>query len=400
LFAKRLNDKNILIGITAGIAAYKTASLIRLFKQQGFMVRCIMTPNARDFISPLVVATLSEYPVGIEFWNTQNDTWNNHVEYALWADVFIIAPCTANTLAKMANGQADNLLLATYLSMKSKTVVAPAMDLDMYAHPTTQRNLSQLIQDGVLIIDAESGFLASGLHGKGRMAEPQTIIEIVQQRIGNELAGQKILVTAGPTSEPIDPVRTITNRSSGKMGFAIAEQLARNGALVTLIAGTKINLVHPNILAIEITTAQELFNQVQKYWTDMDGGIFCAAVADYTPEQPSDQKIKKQNDSLTIHLVKTPDSLLWAGTNKRPNQVAVGFALETNNILEHAREKLIKKNLNFIVVNSPQNGVTGFEANTNQISILDNHNKTTHFELKTKQQVAKDIVDYYKNYTP
>jgi len=398
-----LNGKHILIGITAGIAAYKVALLIRMFKENGAQVKCVMTPKSCDFISPLVVSTLSENPVGIEFWNKENGTWTNHVEYALWADVFVVAPCTATTLAKMVNGQADNLLLAVYLSMKTKAVIAPAMDLDMYAHPTTKRNLQQISKDGVCVIEAESGFLASGLHGKGRMAEPSIIFEIVSLELQKsyELKGKKILVTAGPTHEMIDPVRMITNKSSGKMGFAIAKQLAQQGAEVFLITGAKqIEINHPKIHVIKIVTAQELFTQVKKYWTEMNAGIFCAAVSDYAPEYIADQKIKKQESTLTLKLVKTPDSLLWAGQNKTQDQILIGFALETENIYKHATEKLTKKNLNFIVVNSPKDGETGFDTDTNQVFILDNHNKTTHFELKTKQQVAQDIITYYKNYQP
>jgi len=396
-----LKDKKILIGITGGIAAYKIPMLIRLLKQEGAMVRCIMSPKATDFVSPLVLSTLSENPVGIEFWNKQDGTWSNHVEYALWADLFLVAPCTANTLAKIAHGQADNLLLASYLSVKTKTMVAPAMDLDMYAHPSTKRNLEQIKKDGAIIIPAEFGFLASGLKGYGRMAEPETILQEVKNILSenNELKGQKILVTSGPTSEAIDPVRILTNRSSGKMGRAIAETLAKQGADVTFISSIiSAENNYPNIRQIKITSACELFEEVQKHWPNMDAGIFAAAVADYRVQFPQQQKIKKTEEILTLNLIKNPDVLFWAGENKTPNQQLIGFALETNDAIEHAREKLIKKKLSFIVINTPIEGQSGFDSDTNKITILDDHNKLTHFELKTKQQVAEDIVTYYKNY--
>lgn len=396
-----MQNKRILLGITGGIAAYKIAFLIRSLKKEGAEVKCIMTPASCDFISPLVVATLSGNPVGIEFWNKSDGSWANHVEYGLWADLFVIAPATANSLSKMANGSCDNLLLATYLSNKSKTMIAPAMDLDMYAHPATRRNLEQLQKDGVQIIPAESGFLASGLEGEGRMAEPDTILKHIRAELNSseELAGKKILVTAGPTYEAIDPVRFIGNHSSGKMGFALAELLAAKGAAVTLISGpSNLKAEHPGIQVINITSAEELFHAVREYWGEMDGGIFSAAVADYRPKELAAEKIKKKEEELSFQLVKTPDSLKWAGENKQKHQVLAGFALETTNALEHGKEKLDKKNLDFIVINSPEKGKTGFGSDTNRVSILDNHNKLTNFELKTKQQVAEDIITYYINY--
>jgi phosphopantothenoylcysteine decarboxylase/phosphopantothenate--cysteine ligase len=394
-------NKRILLGITGGIAAYKIAFLIRLLKKEGAEVKCIMTPASCDFISPLVVATLSENPVGIEFWNKADGLWNNHVEYGLWADLFVIAPATANSLAKMATGSCDNLLLATYLSNKSKTMIAPAMDLDMYVHPTTKRNLEQLEKDGVKIIPAESGFLASGLEGEGRMAEPETIFKHIRKELSasEELTGQKILVTAGPTYEAIDPVRFIGNHSSGKMGFEIAEYLAEKGASVTLISGPTTNTPnHPNIVLTKITSADDLLLAVQKCWNEMDAGIFSAAVADYKPKNISNEKIKKNEDELTLQLIKNPDVLKWAGEHKKENQTLVGFALETTNLIEYGKEKLKKKNLNFIVINQPESGKTGFGSDTNQITILDNHNNLTNFELKSKSEVAKDIVKYLINY--
>ena len=403
-----MQGKRILLGITGGIAAYKIAFLIRILKKSGAEVKCIMTPASSDFISPLVVSTLSENPVGIEFWNKQDGSWNNHVEYGLWADVFIIAPLTANTLSKMATGSCDNLLLATYLSMKAKTIVAPAMDLDMYAHSATVRNLAQITADGVEIIPAEEGELASGLTGTGRMAEPETIADAIQRFFANShesktsdslaLKGKKVLVTAGPTYENIDPVRFIGNYSSGKMGFAITEKLLAEGAEVTLIAGpTKLTLEHPNLLLIPVRSAQEMFEAVQKEWDSSDIGIFSAAVADYRPAEIATEKIKKLDEELSIRLVKNPDILKWAGTTKS-KQILVGFALETNDLEANARKKLDAKHLNFIVMNTLSDEGAGFGHNTNKISILDDHNNLKSFELKTKNQVAVDIIEYLKNY--
>ncbi|HNS42015.1 MAG TPA: bifunctional phosphopantothenoylcysteine decarboxylase/phosphopantothenate--cysteine ligase CoaBC [Taishania sp.] len=393
-----MHNKRILLGITGGIAAYKIAFLIRLLKNEGAEVKCIMTPASCDFISPLVVATLSGNPVGIEFWNKADGTWNNHVEYGLWADVFVIAPATANTLAKMATGACDNLLLATYLSNKSKTIIAPAMDLDMYAHPTTSRNLEQLQKDGVKIIPAESGFLASGLEGQGRMAEPETILNCIKAEVctTNELEGKHILVTAGPTYEAIDPVRFIGNHSTGKMGYEIAEALALKGAMVHLVSGpSTLSVKHPAITKTAVTSAQEMLAFVQENWNKMDGGIFSAAVADYRPKTVAQEKIKKKEGELTLELVKNPDILLWAGEHKEKHQLLVGFALETTNSVAYGTEKLNKKNLDFIVINEPVEGKTGFGAPTNQVILLDNHNNLTKFELKSKSQVANDIVNYY-----
>ncbi|NRA12524.1 MAG: bifunctional phosphopantothenoylcysteine decarboxylase/phosphopantothenate--cysteine ligase CoaBC, partial [Crocinitomicaceae bacterium] len=300
--------KRILLGITGGIAAYKIAFLIRLLKKSGAEVKCILTPASSDFISPLVVSTLSENPVGIEFWNKEDGTWNNHVEYGLWADIFVVAPLTANSLSKMANGSSDNLLLATYLSMKTKTLVAPAMDLDMYAHPTTKRNLDLLVQYGVGIIPAESGELASGLSGEGRMADPEKIQQAIQDyfeaQLEEEFKGKKVLVTAGPTFESIDPVRFIGNYSSGKMGYRIAEELLSRGAHVVLVSGpTKEELVHDNLIFLPIKSADEMLLTVQSHWKDCSYGIFSAAVADYRPKSIAIQKIKKNDDELSIELI-------------------------------------------------------------------------------------------------
>ena len=399
-----MQGKRILLGITGGIAAYKIAFLIRILKKRGAEVKCIMTPASSDFISPLVVATLSENPVGIEFWDKKTGVWTNHVDYGLWADVFVVAPLTANTLAKMAAGVCDNLFLATYLSMKCPTIVAPAMDLDMYAHPTTHRNLDQLIRDGVTIIPAESGQLASGLEGEGRMAEPETIVEAIDRFFNKTeatkaLNGQKVLITAGPTYEAIDPVRFIGNHSSGKMGFALAQACLNQGAEVILISGpTQETLSHPNLTRISIVSAEELFAQVKEFWETCSIGIFSAAVADYRPEVQANQKIKKSEEHLQLSLVKNPDVLSWAGSVKKDTQLLIGFALETTNLLENATDKLTRKNLDIIVMNTLEDEGAGFGHATNKIALLDAHNNFTKFELKSKLAVAKDIVTYLINY--
>ncbi len=362
-----------------------------------------MTPASSDFISPLVVATLSGNPVGIEFWDKKDGTWNNHVEYGLWADVMVIAPLTANTLSKMAQGACDNLLLATWLSMKSNTLVAPAMDLDMYAHPSTKENLARLTSFGIEIIPATSGELASGLEGEGRMAEPTAILASIQAYFERQLdpwfVGKKALITAGPTYEPLDPVRFIGNHSSGKMGIALANALAEKGMEVQLVLGpTNESIVHERVNVTNVKSANEMFVAVKKHWNSCDLGVFSAAVADYRPAAPADQKIKKSEDALTIELIKNPDLLLWAGQNKKETQLLVGFALETENLQENGRKKLEKKNLNCIVLNTLQDSGAGFGVDTNKISILDNHNNLQEFELKSKTEVAADIVEYVKNY--
>jgi phosphopantothenoylcysteine decarboxylase/phosphopantothenate--cysteine ligase len=398
-----MRGKRILLGITGGIAAYKIAFLIRLLKKSGAEVKCIMTPASSDFISPVVVSTLSENPVGIEFWDKNDGTWNNHVEYGLWADLFIIAPLTANTLSKMANGSCDNLLLATYLSMRAKTLVAPAMDLDMYAHATTQRNLKQLENDGVHVIPAESGALASGLEGEGRMAEPEIILASIEYHLNRAfeaiLDRRSVLITAGPTFEALDPVRFIGNHSSGKMGYRIADELSSMGAEVILISGpTQQKVRNRDIEVIQVSTADQMFKEVKKLWPMSDFGIFSAAVADYKPKEQEIKKIKKNKEELSIDLVRNPDILKWAGDHKSNQQTLVGFALETNDLLENGRKKLISKNLDFIVLNTLQDKGAGFGVDTNKISILDSHNNLEEFELKPKAEVAKDIVSYLKTY--
>lgn len=396
-----MQGKRILLGISGGIAAYKIASLIRLLKKSGAEVKCILTPASCDFISPLTVATLSKNPVGIEFWDKNDGTWSNHVDYGLWADVFLIAPLTANTLHKLAHGGCDNLLLATYLSMRCPVIVAPAMDLDMYVHPTTKRNLKILEEDGVQIIPAESGELASGLIGQGRMVEPETLFNVLESffTTSKELEGKKFLITAGPTYESIDPVRFIGNHSSGKMGYAIAENILKKGGEVVLISGpTKIELQHENLLLIRVQSAEDMLKEVQRYWQSVEVGIFSAAVADYRPLKAADQKIKKSEDHLTIDLVKNPDILGWAGIEKKSHQLLIGFALETNDGKSYAQDKLQHKNLDFIVLNSLEDKGAGFGHDTNKISILDNNNNFTSFELMSKANVAEDIVKYMKSY--
>jgi len=391
-----MKGKRILLGITGGIAAYKIAFLIRLLKKKEAEVRCIMTPASCDFISPLTIATLSENPVHIEFWNQSNGAWTNHVDLGMWPDLFLIAPLTANTLAKLVHGQSDNLLTATYLSAKSPIFIAPAMDLDMYAHPSTTRNLNQLESDGIQLIPAEFGELASGLVGQGRMAEPETIVQYLEDffQRGNQLEGEIILITAGPTYENIDPVRFIGNRSSGKMGYAIAKRALEFGAEVILISGpTQEKLVHEKLKLIHIESADELFAEVQKNWITSSIGIFSAAVADYKPAEQATQKIKKNADEMTIRLVKNSDSLRWAGSTKKSEQILIGFALETQHALENGKSKLERKNLDLIVINTLEDIGAGFGGETNKILLLDKHNKLTQFELKSKQAVAVDILE-------
>jgi phosphopantothenoylcysteine decarboxylase/phosphopantothenate--cysteine ligase len=390
-----MQGKRILLGISGGIAAYKIAYLIRILKKQGAEVRAIMTPASSDFISPLVVSTLSENPVHIEFWNKETGAWTNHVELALWADVLLIAPTTANTLAKLASGICDNLLLASYFSMKGKTIIAPAMDLDMYQHPTVNRNMETLLSDGVSIIPATEGALASGLEGQGRMEEPENIAAYLNDFFLSErtLESKCILITAGPTYEAIDPVRFIGNHSSGKMGYEIAASCLSMGHHVVLVSGpTQLSLTHPNLQLIQVRSAQEMLEAVQEHWKTCDLGIFSAAVADYRPAQVETQKIKKQADEFSLNLLKNPDILSWASANRSKEQKVVGFALETNNAKEFALDKLVRKNLDFIVLNEYVKDVSGFQAETNKITIFDKDKTTFEFSLKSKKEVAKDIL--------
>ena len=391
-----MQGKHILIGVTGGIAAYKTAYLIRDLVKRGAEVKVIMTEKAKAFITPLTLATLSKNPILVDFFDPTNGAWNSHVSLGLWADAYIIAPATANTIAKMAHGIADNLLTTAYLSARCPIFVAPAMDLDMYAHPTTQENISYLKGKGVNIIDAGSGFLASGLEGKGRMAEPEEISNFVADYFSasKDLAGKKVLITAGPTYEKIDPVRFIGNHSTGKMGYALAEECAARGAKVSLVSGpVQIKAKHPNINTISVTSAEEMYNTANAEFEDSNICILCAAVADFKPETQADQKIKREKDDLVIRLKPTQDIAASLGAKKREDQVMVGFALETNNEAENAQGKLKRKNLDFIVLNSLKDANACFGYDTNKITIIEKDGTTKAFELKSKTEVAKDIID-------
>ncbi len=396
-----MQTKRILLGITGGIAAYKIASLVRLLIKSGAEVRCIMTPASCDFITPLTLATLSKNEVIQDFWDEGTGEWANHVELGMWPDVFLIAPVTASSMSKMVHGQSDNVLMATYLSAKCPVIVAPAMDLDMYKHPTTSENLKALSAHGVDIIPPNSGELASGLEGEGRMAEPEEIHNYLNDFFskGKDFVGKKVLITAGPTHEAIDPVRFIGNHSSGKMGVALAKSFLKRGAEVTLVLGpSKENCEHPNLTLKRVVSAEEMLEMVQKSWKSSDIGVFSAAVADYRPKKNADQKIKKNSDELTVELVKNPDILKWAGENNSAHQVLIGFALETENERVNAKGKLEKKNLDIIVLNSLNDSGAGFAHNTNKIAIFDKHNNSQDFELTSKKVVAENILDYFKNF--
>lgn len=392
-----LSGKNILLGISAGIAAYKTASLVRLFIKAGANVKVVLTPASKEFITPLTLSTLSKNPVYSSFFNEddENAVWNNHVELGLWADYLLIAPATANTLSKMANGVCDNLLLATYLSAKCPVYFAPAMDLDMYKHPSTIQSLDILKRYGNIIIPATSGELASGLVGEGRMAEPEDIVTFMENDILNKLPlrDKKVLITAGPTYEAIDPVRFIGNHSSGKMGFEIAKAAANFGAQVFLIHGpTHQRVNHSLIKTIAVTNADEMYKACHNYFGEVDIAILSAAVADYKPKVIASQKIKKEDATLSIELEKTKDILTSLGEIKN-NQFLVGFALETNNELENAKAKLKKKNLDLIVLNSLNDKGAGFITETNKVTFIDNKNEIIEFNLKPKSEVAIDLLN-------
>jgi phosphopantothenoylcysteine decarboxylase / phosphopantothenate---cysteine ligase len=389
------NNKNILIGVSGSIAAYKSALLVRLFVKKGANVKVIMTDAAKEFITPLTLSTLSKNPALSEFTKNESGEWNNHVDLGLWADVFIIAPASANTLAKMANGICDNLLLATYLSARCKVYVAPAMDLDMFKHPTTVANLKKIQSFGNGIIQPGNGELASGLHGEGRMAEPEEIVSFLENELSKQLpfSKKKVLITAGPTYESIDPVRFIGNHSTGKMGFAIAEEFANQGAEVTLVCGpNSLKTIHKNIQRIDITSAEELYNASLKAFKTADIAVLSAAVADFKPATLATQKIKKSSGTKTIELVPTKDTLAELGKLKKVKQLLVGFALETENEIANAKIKIKKKNLDLIVLNSLNDKGAGFKTDTNKIAIIDKYNKITKFELKSKTEVAQDII--------
>ncbi len=392
-----LRSKNILLGISAGIAAYKTASLVRLFVKSGAHVRVVMTPSAKEFVTPLTLSTLSDHPVLSDFTdeNDDNAVWNNHVELGLWADLFVVAPATANTLSKMASGNSDNFLIATYLSAKCPVYFAPAMDLDMYKHPTTKNALDKLQSYGNILIPSAFGELASGLVGMGRMAEPETIMETIEQHLleGLPLYGKKILVTAGPTHEAIDPVRYIGNHSSGRMGFEIANTAAQLGAEVILISGpTHYKALYDSIQTIPITSARDMYDAAHQYFKGVDAAILSAAVADYRPKFPAVSKLKKKSSSLVLELEKTEDVLASLGEIKE-KQLLIGFALETENEVANAIKKLKAKNLDLIILNSLNDDGAGFGGYTNKISIIDKDLNQTNYPLKSKSEVADDIIN-------
>ena len=396
-----LSGKKILLGITAGIAAYKTASLVRLFIKLGAEVKVIMTPASKNFITPLTLSTLSKNPVHSTFYSKEdeNELWNNHVELGLWADYMLIAPATANTLSKMANGTCDNLLLATYLSAKCLVYFAPAMDLDMYKHPSSIESLNKLQRFNNILIPATSGELASGLIGEGRMAEPEDIVSFIEKDIRSKLPlkGKKVLVTAGPTYEAIDPVRFIGNHSSGKMGFAIASAAANLGAEVYLISGpSNQQIKHSLVHRVDVVSAEEMYDASHIYFKDVDIAILSAAVADYKPKNSASQKIKKTDTTLELSLSPTKDILASLGAIKK-HQYLVGFALETNNEIENAKGKLKRKNLDAIILNSLQDKGAGFAKDTNKITIIDKEFNEKSFKLKSKVAVAKDIMNEIVN---
>jgi phosphopantothenoylcysteine decarboxylase/phosphopantothenate--cysteine ligase len=391
-----LKDKNILLGITGSIAAYKAAIIVRLLVKEGAEVKVIMTPLAKEFITPHTLATLSKNPILVDFFNPENGNWNSHVELGLWADLYLIAPATANSIAKMANGIADNLLLTSYLSARCPVMIAPAMDLDMLNHPASQKNLNILRSFGNLIIEPAYGELASGLEGKGRMEEPEKIVgEIIKYfESGKKLKGEKILVTAGPTYEAIDPIRFIGNHSSGKMGYAIAEVLAEQGANVELVSGpVNVKVQNKNITVSKVVSAREMHQLCLKLFPSCDAAILAAAVADYAPLKPSDKKIKRTKDNMIIELKVNPDIAADLGKIKKQNQVLSGFALETDDAVQNAKLKLKDKNFDFIILNVLSEAGVGFNTDTNKISIINKDNKIQSFELKDKKAVANDIAE-------
>ncbi|MEO3407208.1 bifunctional phosphopantothenoylcysteine decarboxylase/phosphopantothenate--cysteine ligase CoaBC [Mucilaginibacter sp. CAU 1740] len=391
-----LKDKNIVLGVCGSIAAYKSAMLVRLLVKAGANVKVVMTADATEFITPLTLATLSKNPVQVNYFKADTGEWNNHVELGLWADMMVIAPATANTLGKMANGLCDNLLSAVYLSAKCPVYFAPAMDLDMWLHPATRNNVAKLQSYGNIMIPPGNGELASGLHGEGRMAEPEEIVAFLEAESKKklELADQKILVTAGPTYEAIDPVRFIGNHSSGKMGFAIADELAAMGADVTLVTGPTAQVSkQKSVKRVDVTSAAQMLEACLAVYPDVKAAIMSAAVADYTPVEVAEQKIKKQEGHLNIDLKKTTDILKTLGESKKDGQILVGFALETNDEEMNAISKLQRKNLDFIVLNSLKDAGAGFKSDTNKITIIDAALNKTTFDLKSKEAVARDICD-------
>ncbi len=391
-----LKGKKIVLGITGSIAAYKSCLIIRELVKRGAEVQVVITPAGKEFITPITLSALTQKPVISDFFSQRDGTWHSHVALGLWADAMLIAPCTASTLGKMANGIADNMLITTYLSMKAPVFIAPAMDLDMYAHPTTQQNMERLKGFGNHIIEPQSGFLASGLEGKGRMEEPERIVDCLDSFFEKkDLQGKRIMITAGPTYEKIDPVRFIGNYSSGKMGFALAEECARRGAEVTLIAGPVsccISKLKQQISIVNVESCQEMYDAATELFPQTDAAILCAAVADFRPVEVAEQKIKRVGQSMDIHLVPNPDIAASLGQMKKERQILVGFALETNDEEQNAHRKLEKKNLDFIVLNSLRNEGTCFRSDENQITIISRDGQTD-YEKKSKREVAADIVD-------
>lgn len=390
-----MKGKKIVLGITGSIAAYKAAVLTRLLIKKGAEVQIVITPAGKEFITPITLSALTSKPVISEFFSQRDGTWHSHVDLGLWADAMLIAPATASTIGKMAHGIADNMLITTYLSMKAPVFVAPAMDLDMFAHPATQHNLDILRSYGNHIIEPTAGELASHLVGKGRMEEPENIVAALESffQKNSSMAGKKILITAGPTYEKIDPVRFIGNYSSGKMGYALAEECAARGAEVTLVSGpVNLSVNHPNINRIDVESAEQMYNACMSHYPTSDAGILCAAVADFTPECVADKKIKREKDDLTLNLKPTHDIAAALGKIKTDSQRLVGFALETNDETAHAQDKLKRKNFDFIVLNSLNDKGAGFRCDTNKITIIDS-SKAEEYPLKTKKEVAADIID-------
>ncbi len=390
-----MKGKKIVLGITGSIAAYKAAVLTRLLIKKGAEVQIVITPAGKEFITPITLSALTSKPVISEFFSQRDGTWHSHVDLGLWADAMLIAPATASTIGKMAHGIADNMLITTYLSMKAPVFVAPAMDLDMFAHPATQHNLDILRSYGNHIIEPTAGELASHLVGKGRMEEPENIVAALESffQKNSSMAGKKILITAGPTYEKIDPVRFIGNYSSGKMGYALAEECAARGAEVTLVSGpVNLSVNHPNINRIDVESAEQMYNACMSHYPTSDAGILCAAVADFTPECVADKKIKREKDDLTLNLKPTHDIAAALGKIKTDSQRLVGFALETNDETAHAQDKLKRKNFDFIVLNSLNDKGAGFRCDTNKITIIDS-TKAEEYPLKTKKEVAADIID-------
>lgn len=395
-----LKGKKIVLGITGSIAAYKACYIIRGLIKAGAEVQVVITPAGKEFITPITLSALTHKPVVSEFFSQRDGTWNSHVDLGLWADAMLIAPCTASTIGKMANGIADNMLITTYLSMKAPVIIAPAMDLDMFAHPSTQRNLATLQEYGNIIIEPQSGFLASGLEGKGRMEDPEVIVNFMndffeRQENGGKtsnLRGKKIMITAGPTYEKIDPVRFIGNYSSGKMGFALAEECARRGAIVTLISGPVVIECSNKVKRIDVESCEQMHEAAVREFKDQDAAILCAAVADFKPENIAEKKIKRGKEDLVLRLLPTQDIAASLGRQKKSGQKLVGFALETNDEETNAVKKLHKKNFDFIVLNSTRNKGTTFQSDFNKISII-SENEKKDFAKKPKDEVAKDIID-------